>query len=202
MAQLEVFLAGHGGWTPNDGYTELPKGCSFKFFTQNAKLMLGTDVFKIIENPGTYMDTDTEVAEYKNVQNMTLYPDDAGYLLQNDASEKKAQASGRKVYVFYTQRAGIKKGGSMKLANIIPMIQKAALDAGYTGCDFNWVCCRDLSLNATAKPKTLANGVVLPGTDLARDSGINAGETVGKYMTFDKSTWQLGASTLKIQPIL
>jgi len=202
MSKLEVFLAGHGGWSPKDGYTQITRGSTFRFFTQNAKLMLGTDVFKIIENPDTYMDSDSLIGEYRNVQNMTLYPDDPGYLLQNDAAEKKAKLSGRKVHVFYTQRAGIKSPSNMKLAVVIPLIVKAASKAGFSGCDFNWVCCRDLSLSSTAKPKDLGNGVILPGTNLARDTGINGSESVGQFRQFDKATWQLGGDVLKIQAIL
>lgn len=72
---LKLFMCGHGAWAPDDGFTEVPKGCSVTFYTYNAKTMLQGAVNEIVS--GRYTgDYHQKVEEYKQVQNMTLYPDD------------------------------------------------------------------------------------------------------------------------------
>ena len=39
----KVVIGGHGGWTPADGYTKVPKGCSIAFYTEFSKAMSGED---------------------------------------------------------------------------------------------------------------------------------------------------------------
>ena len=36
----KIFLSGHGGWEPSQGYTKLPKGCKIHFYTHFAKNMM------------------------------------------------------------------------------------------------------------------------------------------------------------------
>ena len=45
---MKIFLCGHGGWNPGDGYAKVPAGSTLTFYTQNAKLLKGGDDYKVI----------------------------------------------------------------------------------------------------------------------------------------------------------
>src|SRR6476660_5615028 len=77
--EMRVFLTGHGGWLPNNGFFQLPAKTRVVFYTENAKLMLSTDVFLIVA--GKYpRQPDQVVEEFKSCQDMTLYPDDEKFV--------------------------------------------------------------------------------------------------------------------------
>jgi hypothetical protein len=157
---VKYFLTGHGGWNPGDGYFGLPAGTTVTFYTDNAKLMLASDVYKIVE--GSYKQEPVQIIEgMKSCQNMTLYPDDESEIpptiaaLNNNPLGSKCDA--------------LNVDQPTKLKDIV---------AAFPGSDFVWACCRDLSL----KPA---------GNNIARDAGVNAAQTDGKFINFDKNTWAL-----------
>lgn len=202
MSRLTIYLTGHGGWTVKNGYTKVPKNCTFTFYTQNAKLMLASDVYKLIK--GTYVGTaDMEVDALHNVQNMTLYPDDAVCIAPTEAAVNQALAAGRWVFAYYTNKMA---GGKQTLDTIFDVCNdwldpdSANRLDDCDGIDYVWTCCRDLSLSATANSKVLANGMVLPGTDIARDAGINASQSGNNFRKFDKATWSLGGNVATKRP--
>lgn len=167
---MKYFLTGHGGWTPGDGFFGLTAGTTVTFYTENAKLMLASDVYKIVE--GVYQQKPSQVIQpFNNCQNMTLYPDDDAEIQPTLAALSK-NADGANCDV-------IRVTAPMKLKDIV---------AAFPASDFVWACCRDLSL----KPA---------GNNIARDAGINAAQTDGKFINFDKNTWALsgGAYAVKWQ---
>jgi hypothetical protein len=157
---VKYFLTGHGGWTPADGYFSLPAGTTVTFYTENAKLMLASDVYKIVE--GSYQQKPSQVIQpFNTCQNMTLYPDDASEIPPTVAALNKNPLG--------AQCDALSVDEPTKLKDIV---------AAFPGSDFVWACCRDLSL----KPA---------GNNIARDAGVNAAQTDGKFINFDKNTWAL-----------
>jgi hypothetical protein len=154
---MRVFLTWHGGCTPNDGYFTLPAKTRVVFYTENAKLMLAGDVFKIVD--GTYNEKPDQVIEpFMNCQNMTLYPDDAQFVAPTLAAcRRNPDAEYCTVYDVDTPT---------KLKDIV---------TENPGHEFVWACCRDLSLNS------------VKGSTLARDIGLNAVQTGGQIINYDKS---------------
>lgn len=70
MARI-VFLHGHGGWKPQDGYTKVPKGCSISFYTHFAKLLNQTMVVKIMD--GTFNgELDRTVGQFGSVPDLVM----------------------------------------------------------------------------------------------------------------------------------
>lgn len=167
---MRIFLTGHGGWDPKDGYFSVPAGTSVVFYTENAKLMLSSDVFKIVA--GVWPTApELVVGPYRNCQNFTLHPDDQQYINPTLSSLMLNPDRDNCDVVRVTE--------PMKLADIV---------LGHPGHEFVWACCRDLSLKATALDRQAKRGV-LPGTTIARDAGINAGQSGSQIINFDKKTW-------------
>jgi len=70
----KVFLCGHGGYTPADGWATLPAKSSITFYTPHQKLLKGGDDYKIIQ--GAFGEPDSVVGEFHSCPNLRLYPDD------------------------------------------------------------------------------------------------------------------------------
>jgi len=130
---LTIFLPGHGGWEVKDGFFDMPKGTTVKFYSQSSKLLQFSDVELILE--GTYTgEVDTLVEEFKNAQNMTLHPPDVGWDAKYSAAlAKNPDAANCRVHTVTT-----------------PTKLKALADL-YKGCNLVWSCCRCLMLNPTAR---------------------------------------------------
>ncbi len=170
---MRIFLTGHGGWSPKNGYFLIPSHTAVSFYTENAKLMLSTDVYKIVA--GSWPTPPVLViGEHKTCQNMTLYPDD-------------------KEYVNKTLSALMKNPdrNNCDVVRVTSPINLKDIVTAHPGNDYVWACCRDLSLTPTALEKQVG-AVRLPGTNLARDSGINAGQSGQQFIKFDKKTWNWG----------
>jgi hypothetical protein len=168
---MKIFLTGHGGWTPKNGYFSVPAGTSVTFYTENAKLMLSTDVYKIVEGTWTHP-ASSVVGAYKSCQNMTLYPDDKEYVNKTLSALMKNPNRDQCDVVRVTSPLNLKD-----------IVEK------HPGNEFVWACCRDLSLSPSALDKNLGGGKTLQGSTLARDSGINAGQSGSRTINFDKKTW-------------
>lgn len=155
---MKYFLTGHGGWTPEDGFFSLPTGTTVTFYTDNAKLMISSDVYKILE--GSYKGEPVQVIEQlKMCQNMTLYPDDDSEIPPTVAAINRNPL-----------------GAKCDALNVDAPTKLKDIVAAFPGSDFVWACCRDLSL----KPA---------GNNIARDAGVNAVQTNGQFINFDKNTW-------------
>ncbi len=165
---MKIFLTGHGGHTVEDGYFDLPKNTTVTFYTGYAKLMLSTDVYKLVD--GSHKgDPDRVIKPYMKCPDMTLYPDDDIYLkpTKSALSRNPGKRDCRVVNVNMMKVNGAMPA-SVRLSQII---------AALPGNDFVWTCCADLSLNHVA------------GVTTTRDAGLNAGQRLdGKFINFDKDT--------------
>lgn len=65
-----IYLCGHGGWKPEDGYFTLPKGCSISFIVHPSKCLYTPDMFRVCEGTWPNPPFDT-IMEYKSCPNMT-----------------------------------------------------------------------------------------------------------------------------------
>ncbi|HTR76819.1 MAG TPA: hypothetical protein VMH39_01855 [Gemmatimonadaceae bacterium] len=154
---MRVFLTGHGGWLPQNGYFSVPAKTRVVFYTENAKLMLASDVHLIVGGKYPH-DPDQVVEEFKTCQNMTLYPD--------DASEINPTLSAL---------IGNPDRDHCDIVRVTQPTQLSKIVLDYPGHEFVWTCCRDLSLAST------------PGNDTrARDMGLNAVQTGGRVLNYDK----------------
>jgi hypothetical protein len=154
---MRVFLTGHGGWQPNNGFFQLPAKTRVVFYTENAKLMLSTDVFLIVGGKYPHQ-PDQIVEEFKSCQDMTLYPDDEKFVNPT--------------------LSALMTNPDKDVCDVVRVTQPTKLSTivmAHPGHEFVWACCRDLSLNST------------PGNDSrARDMGMNAVQTGGQILNYDK----------------
>jgi len=67
---LRLFLTGHGGWFANNGYTKVPKGCSFSTPIKFGKLMSNSDVRKFISGKWK-RPHESKVEQFKTIPNFT-----------------------------------------------------------------------------------------------------------------------------------
>src|SRR5207244_6730450 len=125
---MRIFLTGHGGWLPNDGFFTLPPKTHVVFYTLNAKLMLASDVYRLVG--GTYLHPPAQIIEpYRSCQNLTLYPDDKDEINRTlSALMRNPDRDNCDI---------IRVNAPVKLKTIIN---------DYPGHEFVWACCRDLSL--------------------------------------------------------
>jgi hypothetical protein len=126
----KIILFGHGGWTPNDGFTILPANSSITFYTQNAKLLKGGDDFKILW--GTFTGGGEKIGPYRSCTNLRLYPDSPSNLGRATCTKP----AGVDLY-FANNPAG------ERLSDIFGKLP---------GNDFHWACCRYLDLRKVSGP--------------------------------------------------
>jgi hypothetical protein len=163
---MRIFLTGHGGWKPKDGFFSLPAKTRVVFYTENAKLMFASDVRLIVA--GKYPHAPNQVVEeFMNCQDMTLYPD--------DESEINPTLS------------ALMNNPDRDLCDVVRVTQPTLMSAIVTknpGHEFVWTCCRDLSMKST------------PGDDsLARDIGLNAVQSGSSVINYDKKRDELVENT-------
>lgn len=82
MAKINVYMTGHGKWdiefagrgtSSIPGFTTTPKGCKVVFYIHNAKTMMPSDVWSILE--GNYNGApESEYGEFRSVPEMKLSP--------------------------------------------------------------------------------------------------------------------------------
>lgn len=129
-----VYLCGHGNWDPNEGFIDLPKGCSMTFYTHHAKTMLQDAVLQIVG--GTYAGEPHQVvSEFKAVPNMRLSPDAPG-----DKQDTKNALAGNptpnSTAWFVNQPVTLKTLFSSCADRIWRLVQQ------HGGVAFHWTCCR------------------------------------------------------------
>ncbi len=82
-----VFLSGHGGWTPQFGYTTVPRGMAVYFYTHFAKaLAIGMEELILT---GAYTATDRIIGEFLQCPNMRLSGQPAAWTALSEASLNK-----------------------------------------------------------------------------------------------------------------
>jgi hypothetical protein len=133
-----VFFFGHGGWDPRgseSGFTPIPKGTTFRFYTQANSLMTLGFGLKLIAGDPSCGEPDQEFREYQQCPDMTLYPapEFHGHVV------RAAQTSGANVVV---------ANAPVKLSSVL---------RSHAGSDIVWIACRALELQST--PQGRAAGI-------------------------------------------
>ncbi|HEX8985204.1 MAG TPA: hypothetical protein VF767_07230 [Bryobacteraceae bacterium] len=123
-----VFVFGHGGWTPSDGYTQVPANTSIRFFTEANRLMSVDFAVRLMSGTAGVVEPDLQVGAYHSVQNLRLHP----------APEFHGQVlhaiglAGVNVQIKVVQNpAGV------RLQNLLAQLK---------GNDITWIACRALQL--------------------------------------------------------
>jgi hypothetical protein len=122
---MKIFLCGHGGWNPGDGYTKVPKGSTITFYNQNAKLLKGGDDYKVIQG-SFWGQADSVVREFHTCPNMRLYPDNPAVVAYSESIKQNG-----------TRLLWSNAANGMLLSDIF---------AANAGNDFVWACCRHVKL--------------------------------------------------------
>jgi hypothetical protein len=79
-----IFLCGHGGYNPADGWATVPRGSTITFYTPHQKLLKGGDDYKIIQ--GTFgQQPDSVIREFRTCPNLRLYPDDPTVIAHSES---------------------------------------------------------------------------------------------------------------------
>lgn len=153
----KVFICGHGGWQPSDGYCTVPKKSSVTVYTVLGKSMRSSDVNRLIL--GTYTgEPDGHFGAFKSCPDMVVYPDDAKY----KASAIKDAATAGVQVIFTDEEDG------QKLSEIME-------ENGPN--EYHWACCRALMMNGHDKSDQY-------GTDVAdTQSSDGYGDIIGGKWT-------------------
>jgi putative adhesin Stv-like protein len=128
-----VFICGHGGWGPKDGYTFVPKGSSIIFYTAGGHTMRSSDVGRLLK--GTYAGKpDCSLGSFRSCPDMRLYPDDA------DCKAESEQNKPDNAELYFTNVPG-----GVKLSQIF---------GAKPNSEFVWACCRAYALSDSGKGDT------------------------------------------------
>lgn len=130
----QVFLSGHGGWTPDKGYTAVPAGCKINFYTDFAKLLMTDMEYQILD--GTYSDVERTIEEFKQCPNMTLYAQATSW---TEESKKRLQSRNDIDWALVTL-GGNKR---IQLSSVFKYFANKQENA-----EFHWLACQDLGLKA------------------------------------------------------
>ncbi|MDX2151854.1 MAG: hypothetical protein SFV54_14035 [Bryobacteraceae bacterium] len=141
-----VFLSGHGGWKPSQGYTNVPKGCKIHFYTNFAKNLITGMEYQILE--GTYNTIDRTIEEYKSCPDMRLSAQDDSWTKKSEASLAKRNDSN--CVLLPSPPGGLLLSELFKLWN----------DSQLPGVEFHWLACQTLGLSQVG----------------GRQYGLNAGD--------------------------
>ena len=168
---MKIFLTGHGGHTPENGFFALPRNCTVTFYTMYAKLMLESDVYELVSGRHTG-DYHQRVEAYMSCPNMTLYKDD-DYMVPKTMNALSQNPDGSSCRVMCANFLGEDE------VNLEDLVEGVCRGIPNEQLDFVWTCCQDLSLRH------------VQGSTIARDSGLNAGQRISDnhFINFDKDTW-------------
>ena len=136
---LTTFLAGHGEWNPENGFTQVPKGCSVTFYTHHAKTVLTDAAYEVVA--GTYASQpESRIEQYMQVPNMTQ----VGFVgaevhIRNNFQNSFAQNNDPNTRILL-----LPAGARASLKQLFEALDgqiRAAVDQ-FGGIDFHWCCCR------------------------------------------------------------
>lgn len=148
MANL--FLSGHGGWKPEYGYTNVPRGVSVVFYTHFAKNLITGMEYKILD--GSYTTVDRVIGEFSPCPNMQISGQDDEWTKKSESKLNKAHWGNDAAVI------GVPKGESGKLDEFFDalageMRQRDTLT-------IHWLACSTLQLKQVG----------------GRSHGLNAGD--------------------------
>jgi len=138
MATAQIFLHGHGGWKPTDGYTEVPRNSSVTFYTHFAKLLNATMAYPILGN--TYTNQHERVIEqYKLVPDMVLSNLTVGQ--RQTATNIFSGGGGRNLYMLPASPPR-----RVTLSALMKWFREKVSDD--VMLQFHWIACQQLGLKA------------------------------------------------------
>lgn len=151
---MRIFLCGHGGWNPADGYAKVPARSSLTFYTQNAKLLKGGDDYAVIQ--GTFWgQPDSVIRAFHTCPNMRLYPDDPTVVAYSES---------------------IKQAGTRLLwSNHANGLLLSKIFEDNPGNDFIWACCRHVAMKREVGGEALGFNLVEEKTKYTKydyDAGV------------------------------
>lgn len=134
---MHIFLSGHGGWTPSNGFIKVPARCSVHFYTHFAKLLLTDMEEKILR--GQWKQTERSHGPYTNVPNMTLYGQPADWTKR---AEKRLNRS------VWGQNAHVLAAPDEDDQATLEELFDSLLEVGPLPEEvhFHWLCCSHVSL--------------------------------------------------------
>jgi hypothetical protein len=127
----KIYFFGHGGWDPRgqeSGFTTVPSGSTFSFYTEANTLMTLKFGCELIEGTAKG-EPDQKFAQFQSCPNMTLYP----------APE----------FHGHVGQAMAKSGATVIVANQALKLKDLFLK--YPGQDIVWIACRALEMKATGQ---------------------------------------------------
>lgn len=134
---VHMFISGHGGWKPEYGYTQVPRGIKVHFYTHFAKnLMTGMET-KILN--GTYTTKDRTIEEYKQCPNMRAsgQPDEWTERAENNLSKA--------VWGDMSAVIGLKQGEAATLAELFEEMG-SLLQRSDPDLEIHWLACSTVQL--------------------------------------------------------
>lgn len=171
----QIFLTGHGGWKPSQGYTKVPKGCKINFYTHFAKNLITGMEYKILE--GSYADIERTINQFMTCPNMVLSGQDVSW---TEASKKRLK--GRQDIDWGLITPPVK--GRHQLSQIFAYFEKKQEEV-----EFHWMACQTLQLRQVG-----GRAFGLNAGDFAHDpttpaqfriKKVTTGGTVYEWMTGD-----------------
>lgn len=137
MPTATIFLHGHGGWKPDNGYTTVPRNSSLSFYTHFAKLLNQTMVVQILQN--SYAgELERTVGEFQTVPNLRLSSLSVG--LHNWATGTFVNGGGRNLWMLPPDPPHRARMLSDLMAGFRENVDSK------TTIDFRWLCCQALGL--------------------------------------------------------
>ncbi len=158
-----IYLCGHGSWKPNDGYFNMPAGCTLTFIVHHSKCLYTTDMYKVCEGSWNGEPL-TPIEEYKSCPNMTWTVDDPKKkIICEDRLGKNPNhdiATNPALVIFPSKTKTLKEFFRVSY----PYIRMD--NRRYDKINFIWNCCTALELRPTK---------------FGGKIGINAAEAFDKY---------------------
>lgn len=144
MAKKQIFLSGHGGWKPADGYVQVPKNCRVHFYTYFAKNLMTDMEYQILR--GEYTAIDRTIEEHSKCPNMRLYPQEQGWTVRAKDELKKRHDDNCLVFSMPEElpdrSTPYKKG--VRLRWVFDFFERWLVHEG--GAEFHWMACQTLQL--------------------------------------------------------
>lgn len=126
----QVFLSGHGGWKPAQGFTQVPRGCRVHFYTDFAKNLITGMEYRILN--GSWTTISRTVQEFMSCPDMLLSPQDATWT----ARSRRELAARNDPNCFLL----VAPPGGRRLSEIFRNVKAGV------GYDFHWMACQTLGL--------------------------------------------------------
>jgi hypothetical protein len=133
---FEIFMCGHGSYTPDNGFVIVPKGTTVKFYSHFMKTVLKPDTEQLVS--GQYAGEPHQVIEaYHNCPNMTLHPPDSNEHIAGKENARSMNPNKDNILVYFTDDDITLKEFFDNNKDILEDISRK-----FGGIDIKWACCR------------------------------------------------------------